>query len=611
MYSQLLTFIIALLLFSIQEPGRESLRPPVETLSMGLAAFASYALLCYWSFRVLLRKFRRGAPISAVSLRFHKIQGRLTILALGMLAFDVYVLDIKFYFQSIPGFQRFFTISGIVGLALYLFHLVVVWFCAYPVHKELYRTTTRRTNFIRGHLSFFSALLVPWFFIALVSDLLQFVKLPGIFQSEPGQIVLFGVIFFLFLCFSPYAIVRFWHCEPLPRSPLRDDLEDFCRQRGFQLRDFLLWPFYGGDLLTAAVLGILPRLRYILITRGLLNLLTPDELKAVVSHEMGHVKRLHAVFYISLFIGYAVLSYAFQEIILLLLLKQERVLGWALSSKPTDHTLFALAYSLPILGMLILYFRYLFGYFMRNCERQADLYALQVLGHPFTLVSSLQKIAFHSGEIEDLPSWHHFSIRQRIQMLLAAHENPALIREHNRKLLRNAVLFFCVLALATYAGLSFQKSSTMRQWRLEVRMTMLEKELHLKPDSPDLYMAYSGFLLEKKDYAQAALLLEKALTFAPNHPGVLNNLAWLYATSPDPYFKPKRALRLALRAATIKPVPYILDTLAEAYAANKRYREALLTIRLAIAQKPRNLKYYLGQEQRFRKLMAENPNEGD
>ncbi|MBZ4660092.1 MAG: hypothetical protein JG766_2015, partial [Desulfacinum sp.] len=49
MYSQLLTFIIALLLFSIQEPGRESLRPPVQTLFLGAAVFAAFALLCAWS----------------------------------------------------------------------------------------------------------------------------------------------------------------------------------------------------------------------------------------------------------------------------------------------------------------------------------------------------------------------------------------------------------------------------------------------------------------------------------------------------------------------------------------------------------------------------------
>jgi Zn-dependent protease with chaperone function len=599
MYSQLLTFIIALLLFSIQEPGRESLRPPVQTLFLGAAVFAAFALLCAWSFRALLRRLHRGDPPSLISLRYHRTQSRLAILALGVLAFDVYILDIKFFLQHLPGFQRFFTVSGMVGLGLYLLHLTVVWYWAYPVHQAIYRSETSRGSFLKGHLSFYSALLIPWFLIALVSDLLQFVRMPAVFQSEPGQIVLFGFVFCLFLCFSPYLVVRFWGCEPLPRSSVRNELEDFCRRRGFRLGDFLLWPLYGGDHLTAAVLGVLPKLRYILITRGLLQLLSVEELKAVVSHEMGHVKRLHAIFYLCLFIAYAVVSYAFQDIILLLLLRQQTVLAWATSSKPLDHSLFAMTYSLPILILLVLYFRYLFGYFMRNCERQADLFALQVVGHPFTLVSSLQKIAFHSGQIEDLPSWHHFSIRQRIHMLLAAHEDPRLIAAHNRKLVRSALIFFAALGIVTSVGIRFQQSETVQGWRHEVRLHILENELHLKPRNPDLYMAYSGVLLEKKRFSDAAVVLERALEFAPDHPGILNNLAWLYATSPPPYHKPKEALDLALKAATLKPDPYILDTLAEAYFINGRTRDALVIIRQAIAQKPSNLDYYLEQERKF------------
>ncbi|SMC25192.1 Tetratricopeptide repeat-containing protein [Desulfacinum hydrothermale DSM 13146] len=599
MYSQLLTFIVALLLFSIREPGRESLRPPAQTLFLGVAVFAAFAVLCAWSFGSLRRSLRRGEGTARISLRYHRAQTRLSILALGALAFDVYILDIKFFLQHLPGFQRFFTVSGLVGLGLYLLHLAVIWYWAYPVHQALYRSETSRSAFMKGHLSFYTSLLVPWFLIALASDLLQFVRMPPLLQTEPGQIFLFGCVFCLFLCFSPYLVVRFWGCEPLPPSSVRLELEAFCRQRGFRLGDFLLWPLYGGDHLTAAVLGVLPKLRYILITRGLLDLLTVEELKAVVSHEMGHVKRLHAFFYLTLFIAYAVVSSSFQDIILLLLLKHKTILAWATSPEPLDHSLFAMTYSLPILTLLVLYFRYLFGYFMRNCERQADLYALQVLGHPFTLVSSLQKIAFYSGQIEDLPSWHHFSIRQRIHTLLAAHEDPGRIKAHNRKLARSAGIFFAALTLLTFAGIRFQQSATVQGWRHEVRLRILENELNLKPQNPDLYMAYSGALMEKRRFQEAAVVLKRALKFAPNHPELLNNLAWLYATAPPPYRRPQEALDLALKAATIRPEPHILDTLAEAYFINGRFREALLIIRQAIAQEPAKMDYYLEQERKF------------
>ena len=44
----------------------------------------------------------------------------------------------------------------------------------------------------------------------------------------------------------------------------------------------MYWPIFAGDTLTAAIMGILPRLRYILITRSLLDLLEIDELKAKI-----------------------------------------------------------------------------------------------------------------------------------------------------------------------------------------------------------------------------------------------------------------------------------------------------------------------------------------
>ncbi|ROQ93513.1 M48 family metallopeptidase [Desulfosoma caldarium] len=607
MYGQILSFIVALTLFSLHEPGHETLRPPVKTLSLTVAVFAAFFLLCAVFFGRLQASLKKGATPGRVYARFIKLQSHLTVLALGFLAVQVFVFNIKDFFQWIPGFARSTTLSGLVGLVLFLLHLAAIWFWAYPLHRRLTGSMVSRRAYVQGQFGFYTALLLPWFFIALLLDALQWVPLPPFFASDLGHLVLFGAVFALFLCLAPPIIVRLWRCSSVPASPLRDRLEAFCQSQNFRLGDFLLWPPRGGEHLSAAVLGILPRFRYILITRGLLQLLNEQELKAVVAHEMGHVKRFHALFYLSLFLAYAAASYALHDMILLMILREKWALHWALSQDTFYRNLFSLLYSLPVLAVLVLYFRYLFGYFMRNCERQADLFALKTLGDPYPLVSSLQKIAFHSGQIDNVPSWHHYSIRERVHMLLAAAENPELMAAHNRKLWRSAAVFFLALTLLIHGAIQFRYSNKAQAWRQEIQLHILEAELQLDKKKPELYMAYSALLLQRQRYHHARLILEEGLRLAPNHSGILNNLAWLYATAPPPYRHPSRALELALRAAAIQPDPYVLDTLAEAYYVNGRYAEALETIRRAIAQKPERLRYYVEQEEKFKDALKKVP----
>lgn len=227
------------------------------------------------------------------------------------------------------------------------------------------------------------------------------------------------------LLFAPGLVVRLWGCRPLPMNALRAELEAFAQSHRFRVGNFMLWPLFGGEMLTAGIIGILPRWRYILITRSLLGLLSSDELKAVVAHEMGHVRRYHMLFFLAFFLCYGILAYAFNDLVFLVLLQHPFVLEWLLHSETVNMTLLSVLQNAPMIILLVVYFRYLFGFFLRNSERQADLYALQVMGHPLPLVSSLQRIAYHGGHREDLPNWHHFSIRQRIEFLLKAYEDPA------------------------------------------------------------------------------------------------------------------------------------------------------------------------------------------
>ncbi len=600
MYSQLLYFIVALLLFTIQQPGSQPFRSPVETLLLAVAVFLVYVAVCRTSFlRLKASAMDEEAPLAALTLRYHRLQTRLSILALGAVAVCVFALNIKFYFQSIPGFNQSFTLSGLSGLLLYLLHLAVVWYYSHPIYRKIHRSDIRLLAFMRGHVAFSSAVLIPWLILTLVSDLLQWIKTPAFLGTDTGQFVVLAVVLILFVLFAPCMVVRLWGCQPLPSSQVREDLERFCGEHRFRVGNFLIWPLFGGEMLTAGVIGILPRWRYILVTKGLLTVLNIEELKAVVAHEMGHVRRYHLLLFLLFFLSYSLFTYSLNDVLLLFLLEHDIFRQWASSTDTLHATLFSLAYSLPVLLMLLVYFRFIFGFFLRNSERQADLFALRLVGHPYTLVSSLQKIAFYSGHIEDLPSWHHFSIRQRMSFLTEAFRSPHLVSQHDRKLYGAALVFLVVAAGLITGSFHLGETGVVKRWSLESQLKMIEREVERKPFDAELHGLYGGLLLELDRRREAEAAMQRALELAPDNATILNNLAWLYATSPPPHHNPPEALKLALRAASLDTQPHVLDTLAEAYFANEQYENAVEAIERALGKDPPNKKYYIEQKQKF------------
>ena len=98
---------------------------------------------------------------------------------------------------------------------------------------------------------------------------------------------------------------------------------------------------------------------------------------------------------------------------------------------------------------------------------------------------------------------------------------------------------------------------------------------------PDVWQALRGrgdAYLNLGKQAEALADYEKALKLAPKDHGILNNLAWVLATSPDAKLRDgKRAVQLAAEAcqATDYKLAYILSTLAAAYAETGDFDSAV------------------------------------
>jgi tetratricopeptide (TPR) repeat protein len=103
------------------------------------------------------------------------------------------------------------------------------------------------------------------------------------------------------------------------------------------------------------------------------------------------------------------------------------------------------------------------------------------------------------------------------------------------------------------------------------------------------------------DHKAALADLEKALELRPNDTGVLNNLAWLLATSPDDVLRDgKRAIELAGKACekTEWKQAHIVSTLAAAHAEAGNFEEAKKFSRQAVelGEEASEMKEQLQQE---------------
>jgi hypothetical protein len=250
-----------------------------------------------------------------------------------------------------------------------------------------------------------------------------------------------------------------------------------------------------------------------------------------------------------------------------------------------------------MLLVLLVYFRYVMGFFMRHFERQADLYSAVVMGTPEHTVSSLEKIALFSGRSRDIPSWHHFSIRERVECLHRSVRDPGLRMRHGRGLRISFIVY-----LLSVVGLGYLLNYGPARSRLDLSVMerVLAEQAEKSPRDLPLLRTLAMVVHEAGKTGQAIRIYERIIEQDGADAVSLNNLAWLLATAEDKDLRDVgRALKLARRAVSLERSSMYLDTLAEAYYANGLTEEAAETIREAIAAAKENRSYYERQLKRF------------
>ncbi len=609
MFGNFIYFILVLLIYLSYQPSETTQFSGPESLLFFVLLTGVFAGFTRLSFLRIER--RLGVlPFARLDALFHAAQLRCSVLAVVVFALDVYGLGLPSFLADLPLLGRVPTLGAGVFLVLFMGHLCLVWGFGYNVYHRLYRPDIGRRDYVGANISFSIPVLLPWLLLSGLTDLLNalpFAPLQRFLASSEGQVAYFSTILLAIAVTGPLLIRWFWRCTPLAAGEARRRIEALCRRAGVGYADILSWPLFGGKMITAGVMGLVRRFRFILVTPGLLDMLAPEEVDAVIAHEIGHVKKKHLVFYLMFFAGYLLLSYVSFDIMLYVMLFVEPVWWFVRHSGVDQTTAASVLFSVLILALFLVYFRFIFGFFMRNFERQADTYVFSLFESSAPLVSTLHKIAVTSGQSADRPNWHHFSIRERIDFLLRCERSPAWIRRHDRKVRRSIAAYLAGLALLGAVGYQLNLGTVGRSLSQHFLEKIILREIERTPENPSLYSLLGDVYYGRKEYAGVKEAYERALELKPDAPQVLNNLAWLLATCEDERFRdPPRALRLASRAAALEPSAHLLDTLAESYYANGRHAEAVAASERALALARGDRGLYEAQLQKFRRAL-ENP----
>lgn len=166
---------------------------------------------------------------------------------------------------------------------------------------------------------------------------------------------------------APLMLRFMWSTRPLGPGALRDRLMDLCRAHRVRCSSILVWRSRTG-MLNGAMVGVLPWLRYVLLTDALLERLSGEQVEAVMAHEVGHARRHHLPWLLASIIASVGVCWSGAELIARAMSDRGMIAGHLGAWLALGLTVAGIA-----AGLLV------FGAVSRRFELQADAFAAQHL----------------------------------------------------------------------------------------------------------------------------------------------------------------------------------------------------------------------------------------
>lgn len=369
------------------------------------------------------------------------------------------------------------------------------------------------------------------------------------------DLLIFVMNLLIMVAASPMMMVLCWGAQALSSKHAEQIIQNELKASKVSVRRVLSWPEHIISATTAGVIGIIPGCRYLLISEQLLQTLSTDELRAVIAHEAGHIRKSHLLFFLLGFVAFIAFltlsSYIADQYFWLFI--------W-------ETTIWF--YAILVMLSFFLFIRVILGFLSRNFERQADCNSLEKVGFdPFK--QALLKVAWLNGIDPEMDNWHHYGIQQRLKFLAECVDIPKRIQNHHQRVFK--IKLACLGLVAMLLGVNVYGMSDAV--RLKFSEYLLPQYLHsldqLKTENPDLLKRMTRLATNYQvdnQVEQAEPIYRRILDITPNDALVLNNLAWLLAIHYEDHpEKIEESIQLTRLAIEQENVAFIWDTLAEGY----------------------------------------------
>ncbi|QER42066.1 M48 family metalloprotease [Thermodesulfobacterium sp. TA1] len=406
-YEDLIYLWVGFLLFELFPETSFSF--PISFLVLKEILFVLTLLFC--------KKFLRSKEFSIVMFNFFNL------LVMGLFVVDLGLFGVKswlsrYYFSSFLGF---------------------LWFLHYVVFVRVFLF-----EFSLTYLKILLGMMSPILFLVFTEEVLAIFNLR--LESYTYPLLLIVALFL-----SPVMMIKFFPVKVLTNLKARELVLGFFKTFKVTIREIYVLQDFGKKVYTAGVIGFFPKFRYIFFSQPLLDLLDEEELLGVLAHELGHIKNRHGLWLLLVLIGLPL--FLTSIFFILLFLNQFLGLGFEAYLKRLPPYFVETLGVLGIVFLAYLYVRYVFGYFLRQFEREADFYALKILGNPKGIISSLIKIGEVSGQLYR-KSWHHYGIFERVCFLQEAFSGRYVFKKHWLKI-RLTLITFLMLNLVVILFFEF------------------------------------------------------------------------------------------------------------------------------------------------------------
>ena len=468
----------AMVFMPVGKPPWPVLEHPLAVVAIVLGQLAAVALWAGWATRRVVRLLDEQVSRPGMAQRQHARNGALLSAAvLAGLAASMWGTAWPQVVRNDWNLGAVYGLDELVILLPFFTAILIAWAMMYPADRairqlmmeaDLWEGRPARPAWdLKRYLVFLvrhQLLLValPMLLIVIANDVVQdhitvLRRATRLFWIDQVIVVLVaGVILF----FAPLMLRFIWSTSTLPGGALRDRLRAVSQRLGLKYREILIW-HSEGMVANAAVMGMLPMVRYVLLSDALLEKMDDEKIEAVFGHEAGHIRHLHIPFYLL----FALLS--------MLVVGGACELAWRVFHVDPSYI------SIGALFLIAATWGVAFGWVSRRFERQADLFGARLVTPSadgctlpcrvhheadgvvpvakalcatgaHTFAGALHRIAALNGIPEEARSWRHSSIASRMRFLEELAADPAAVGRFSRTILVIRV----VLVIGTVIGLA-------------------------------------------------------------------------------------------------------------------------------------------------------------